>query len=330
MKPKKLRCIVFGTGSIGKRLIKNLRAILGDKIDIIAYKTSDRDSKILENELGVRLFYDLDEAFAEKPDFAIIANPTSMHVEYAIKAAEHGCDLFMEKPVSDRMKGIEKLENIVKKKKLITFVAYCLRFSEPFMEIKKILDSKKFGKVISAEVHVGANLAERHKDWDYRQSYSARRELGGGVLLDLSHEIDYARWFFGELELKEASVSKESDFEMDVEDTADLKTVAEKGGAEIDIHIDWIESPARRYCRIMCEKGEISWDKDSNKVIVKPNTGRKQEIDNSDEDYDDKFKNELCHFIDCVKKRKQTMIPLEDGIKTLQLVINAKKMAGWK
>ena len=329
IKSKKMRCIVFGTGSIGKRLIRNLRAILGDRIDIIAYKTTDRDADILENELGANLFYDLDEAFAQKPDFAIISNPTSMHIEYAIKAAEHCCDLFIEKPVSDSMKDIEKLEKIVKKKKLITFVAYCLRFSEPFMEVKRILDSKRLGKVISAEVHVGANLAERHNDWDYRRSYSARKELGGGVLLDLSHEIDYARWFFGELELKKASVSKESDFEMDVEDTADLKTTSEQG-AEINIHIDWVESPARRYCRIICKKGEISWDKDSNKVIVRQKQGRKQEIDNSKEDYDDKFRNELGHFIDCIKKRKQTMIPLEDGIKTLQLVINAKKMAGWK
>lgn len=326
---KKLKCIIFGTGSIGKRLIRNLRAILGDRIDIIAYKTTDKDADILENELGVRLFYDIDEAFAEKPDFAIISNPTSMHAEFAIKAAEHCCDLFIEKPVSDSMKDIDKLQKIVKKKKLITFVAYCLRFSKPFMEIKKILDSKKLGKVISAEIHCGSYLPDWHPEEDYRKSCSAKKALGGGVLLDLSHEIDYAEWLFGNLKVSRAKVRKTSGLEIETEDTADIRTVSDKG-AKVNIHVDYIERPAKRFCWINCGKGELYWDNHKNSIeITDRKTGRKKSIDVK-EDWSIMYKREIEHFLDCIKKKKQTMIRLENGIKTLQIVIKAKKIAGWK
>ena len=317
-----MKCIIFGTGSIGKRHIKNLIKILGGSIDIIAYKTTKEDIEILE-ELGVRPFYNIKDAFAEKPDFAIIANPTSMHVEYSMKAAEHGCDLFIEKPVSDSMKGIEKLRQVVKKKNLITFVPYVLRFSKPLMEIKKVIDSRRMGKVLSAEVHVGSNLAERHKDWDYRTSYAANKSLGGGVSLDMSHEVDYARWLFGELEIEDAFVGKKSDLDMDADDTCDIKAKT-KDGAKINIHMDYIESPPRRYCRIECEKGPIIWDRDSSKVKA-----GKETIDVS-EDYNEMFMREMEHFLGCVKNRKETLIPLEDGIRTLQLVLKAREISGWK
>ncbi|MFC1801736.1 Gfo/Idh/MocA family protein [Nanoarchaeota archaeon] len=329
MVPKKLTCIVIGIGSIGKRHIRNLRDILGDDINIVAYKISRKGVGILEKELGIKVFFDIDEAFAQKPDFAVIANPTSLHVEYAIKAAEYGCHLFIEKPISDRMNNIEKLRELVKKRKLITFIPYCLRFSRPILEMKKIMDAGKLGDAISVEVHVGTYLPDWHPKEDYRQRYSAKKALGGGVLLDLSHEIDYARWLFGELRIISAFVGKKSSLEIETEDTADI-TAESDNGVKVKLHLNYIEKPPKRFCKIVCENGEIYWDNNTKKIEITDNKTRKKEVIDVEEDDNSMYIREMEHFLGCIKNKNETMIPLDDGINTLSFILGAKEIsANW-
>ena len=126
-KMKKYTCLFFGSGSIGKRHMGNLREVLKDGVEIIAYRHIKKQDPEL-GALGVKQVFNLEEAFAYNPEIAFITNPTALHMKYAILSVKRGCNIFMEKPLSNNLNGFEELEKEVRKRRLFFFIAYNLRF----------------------------------------------------------------------------------------------------------------------------------------------------------------------------------------------------------
>tara|TARA_B110000263_G_scaffold92167_1_gene80561 strand:+ start:1452 stop:2447 length:996 start_codon:yes stop_codon:yes gene_type:complete len=317
--------LIIGFGSIGRRHLENLLQLKNVKLIIYTKRTDLNSFK----EQGVKISNSLTECLNENPDIGFITNETSLHVPIAIKLAQNGLDLFIEKPLSNSSKDIKKLYSIVKKKKLITQMGCNLRFHPCIKKIKKLIEQKKIGRIISAQVQNSSYLPDQHRWEDYRKSYAARNELGGGVTLTLIHEIDYMYWFFQEVENVVSISGKMSDLDVTAEDyTASLLKFKNKVVGEL--HLDYFQRPDFRSCKIRGTKGEIYWNSVNNSVSVynikkneweiKFETGFANNIDTYSS-----YLEEIKHFLRCVKDRKETINNLEQGIATLKIALAIKK-----
>ena len=243
-----MKALIIGLGGIGQRHARNLRTILGDRLELIAWRqrrlthvvtqTLQADhQKDVEQELGIRAFSDLNAALAEKPAAAFVCNPSNMHLRVAKSCAEAGCDLFLEKPLSDSLDGIDELSDAVEKNGRIAMVGYQLRFHPAIQKLASVLESGQLGRILAVRASVGEYLPNWHPYEDYRQTYAARAELGGGVVLTLIHEFDYLYSLFGMPTRLFAAGGHLSHLEINVEDTASILMECSREGRTLPVHL---------------------------------------------------------------------------------------------
>ena len=320
-----IKVLIVGYGSIGRRHLENFLQLKNVKL-IVYTKRTDLGSL---KEQGVKISNSLTECLKENPDIGVITNETSLHLPITIKLAQNGLDLFIEKPLSNSLKDVEKLRAIVKKKKLITQMGCHLRFHPCIKKIKSLIEQKKIGKILSAQVQSCSYLPDYHRWEDYRRSYAARKELGGGVILTQIHEIDYMYWFFQEVENVISMSGKLSDLNVTVEDYA-ASLLKFKNKVVGEIHLDYFQRPDFKSCKIRGTKGEIYWDSDNNCVNIY-NMNKKRWETKFDSDFSNNldtyssYVEELKHFLKCVKHRKETINDLEQGVTTLKIALAIKK-----
>ena len=228
-----MKFLMVGLGSIGQRHLRNLRTLLGPSPEVLAYRvrklsqvltdqmTIESDTG-LEEKYGVRVFSDLEKALREQPDAALICNPNSLHIPVAVAAAEAGCHLFIEKPLSHNLDGVDELLRIVKDRNVAGLVAFQLRFHPLVRKLRDLIQQGAIGHVISVRAEMGEYMPGWHPYEDYRQAYAARREQGGGSLFAQIHEIDYLYWLFGVPRRLVAMGGHMSSLEIDVEDIASV------------------------------------------------------------------------------------------------------------
>ena len=318
--------LIVGYGSIGKKHLENFLQF--KDIQLTVY-TKRNDLQLLRKN-GIKISDSLTECLKENPDVGVITNETSLHIPIAIKLAKEGLDLFLEKPLSNSLKDVEKLRAIVKKKKLITQMGCNLRFHPCIKKIKSLIEHQKIGRIISAQVQNYSYLPDSHRWEDYRKSYAARKDLGGGVILtNAIHEIDYLYWFFQEVENVISISGKFSDLDIKVEDyVSGLLKFKNKIIGEL--HMDYFQRPDFRSCKIRGTKGEIYWNSDDNCVNIYNINKKKWEtkFDNGfshNLDTYSSYVEELKHFLKCVKHRKETINDLEQGVRTLKIALAIKK-----
>jgi len=320
-----IKVLIVGYGSIGKRHLENFLQL--KDIQLIVY-TKRNDLQLLKKK-GIKVSNSLTECLKENPDIGVIANETSLHIPIAIKLAKEGLDLFLEKPLSNSLKDVKKLYAIVKKKKLITQMGCNLRFHPCIMKIKSLIEQQKIGKIISAQVQNCSYLPDFHRWEDYKKSYAARKDLGGGVILTQIHEIDYMYWFFQEVENIVSISGKFSELDVTAEDYVS-SLLKFKNKIIGELHLDYFQRPSFRSCKIRGTKGEIYWDSDDNCVDVYNMNKKRWEIKFNDGfpydlDIRSSYVEELKHFLKCVKHRKETINNLEQGIETLKIALAIKK-----
>ena len=249
-----------------------------------------------------------------------------MHVKTAMKLANAGVNLFIEKPLSNSMTGVSRLLEIIDKKKIITLMGCVLRFHPCIIKIKKIISNNEIGRVISVHVENGSFLPDWHPYEDYRKSYAARQDLGGGVVLTNIHEIDYLHWFFGDISEVFSITGKYSNFNLNVDDLS-LMLLKFKKGVVGEVHLDFFQRPNIRSCKIIGTKGTIHWDIKTNIVRVYDTKRKKWVAKLKLQNYDDNkmYVNEMSHFIECVKKNRNTINNIKEGIKILEIALAIKK-----
>lgn len=308
-----MNALVVGCGSIGKRHINNL-VKLNNIESVFVYTKNENCLKELDNDSKIRTINNLSDI---KPDFAIIANETHKHINTAISLAERGINLFIEKPLSHSLKKTDTLSKIVKEKGLKVFVAYNLRFLKAMGYIKEQILKKAVGDLYFARIEVGQYLPQWRPDKDYRDSYSASREKGGGAALDLSHEIDYMMYLFGDPINWKVVKAKVSDLEIDSEDIFEGIYLYDNNFI-CNVHMDYLQLNKKREIRIVGSKGEIICDFIKNEITV--NNKNSVINDKSMFDINTTYADELIHFIESVKKDTEPSITLEDGVKVLRLL----------
>jgi len=318
--------LVVGCGSIGKRHIRNLKA-LGIQ-DIIAHDLKRERCQEVEQEFGLKCYADLEEALAGKPDVALICTPTSRHIPAALSAAQWGCHLFIEKPLSHSLDSVDELLAIVAKKGLVTLVGCNMRFHPGIVKMKELLEKQSIGKILSARVQAGQYLPDWHPWEDYRQGYSANISLGGGVLLDGIHEIDYITWFLGKVSQVFCFAGKLSSLEIDTEDTVEILMWL-KSGAIAEVHLDYVQHPYGRSCQLIGEKGTILWDFNDKQVKLYSARTKEWQVFDQPPNYDTNqmYLDEMRHFIQCLEGKARPVQDAKQGKALLEIVLAAKESA---
>lgn len=320
-----MKFLIAGLGSIGRRHLRNL-VELGER-DIILYRTHQAtlpDADLAEFPVVT----DLDEALAQNPDAVIISNPTALHMKVAIPSAQKGCALFLEKPLSVAYKEIVPLQEILKKTGKPVLVGFQFRFHPAFQQIASWIQNGLIGRVVSANVLWGEYLPAWHPWEDYRKSYSARKDLGGGVLLTLCHPIDYMRWLLGEVASVSAFVEKISDLELEVEDLVEM-TMQHEHGAVSHIHLDYFTRPKRHTLEISGSSGTIVWDETSNEVKLYQAEEERWLSYKPPLEFERNtlFLSEMSHFLDILKNNKEPVCSFEDGARIQQIIAAAYRSA---
>jgi predicted dehydrogenase len=313
-----MKFLIAGLGSIGRRHLRNLVALGQD--DIVLYRT--HHSTLPDEELGAfPVEADLAGALKDHPDAVIISNPTALHLSVALPAARMGCHLLMEKPVAEKIdQGVVDLMATVDSMAVRTLVGFQFRFHPVLVEIKEILTTNQMGRPLSFRVHWGEYLPGWHPWEDYRQSYAARKDLGGGVVNTLSHPLDYVRWLFGEVKSVTAVTKKVSDLEIDVEDVAEILLEFEDGLVG-SIHLDYFQRPPAHWIEINCQKGQIRWENESGAGrIFRIDSGSPQIIHPPQGfERNDLFLDELRHFLLLLNGKTESRCSLADGVAALKL-----------
>jgi len=320
-----MKFLIAGLGSIGRRHLRNLRA-LGQE-DIILYRT--HQATLPDAELGdLPTFTELSLALAEKPDGVIVANPTALHLEVATSAAKAGAALLIEKPISDGLAGLGELRSALAQSGKPAMVGFHFRFHPVLNQLKTLIESSQLGKPLSAHAHWGEYLPGWHPWEDYRRSYAARADLGGGVVNTLSHPLDYLRWLLGEVESVSAWTGKLSELEMDVEDHADI-LLRFAAGEVASVHLDYYQRPPSHTLEITCEDGRICWDNATGEaqvfhaqsgaanLLVPPEGFERNQM----------FLDEMATFVRLCQGETLPHCTLADGIRAQELVLAIKQSA---
>ncbi len=333
-----MKALFIGLGSIGQRHLNNFKNIIGAKAEILVYRETDRNVLIkngictpclsLQRHYGFDQVGSLDDGLKEKPDVVFITNPSSKHLDVALKAARHGCNLFIEKPLSHTLHGVDLLAQIVNSKGLVVTVGYQTRFHPCYKFVTQILSEKKYGDVVSASFEWGTYLPNHHPYEDYRKGYAAKKSMGGGVILGLSHEIDMICSIWGQPEELFVVGGKLSSLEMDAEDTVSVLMGFNRRTLvfPVTLFLSYAQVKEARKFRIQLEDALILSDLSNNRVRL---FGNKEEIitqkDFPDLKRNDLFMEEMREFISAVKNKRQSSISLYDGIETLKLAMRIKE-----
>lgn len=320
-----LSFLIAGLGSIGQRHLSNLVA-LGVR-DISLYRTGL--STLPNKELDAYpVFGDLEEALDRRPAAVVVANPTSSHLPVMLAAVRAGVHVLVEKPVAHSLEGLDELCLEVSSNAVVVLVGYQFRYHPSLRAIRTWLSDGRIGGIIAAHAHWGEYLPGWHPWEDYRRGYAARSDLGGGVLLTLSHPIDYLRWLLGEVVAVGAVCDRLSKLEVATEDTA-LLTVRFGRGAVGSIHLNYVQRPPEHTLKIIGERGTIAWnqaDQAARLFTMDPET---EDLFRPPEGFsrDTLFRDEMKHFLECITEGCTPQCTLEDGIAALRITEAAKRSA---
>lgn len=319
-----MKFLIAGFGSIGRRHFRNLKA-LGEK-DILLYRTgrSQLDDAELAGHVVER---DLAAALAHKPDAVIVANPTALHLDVAIPAAQAGCHILLEKPISHSLAGVDELAAVAKASGSRILVGFQFRFHPGLQQAAQIIQSGALGAPLSARAHWGEYLPNWHPYEDFRGSYAARADLGGGVVLTLCHPFDYLRWLLGEVNSVWGSLGRSSELAIEVESQAEVG-LEFSNGALASVHLDYLQRPGGHWLQIVCANGTLHWDAASGALVQRSADGSEREYPPpSGFERNELFLEQTRHFVDVVSGAAQPSCTLADGQRALQIALAVHQSA---
>jgi predicted dehydrogenase len=299
---KNKKIIIIGFGSIGQRHYRNLRN--SGFVDVWIFdadktKTSSKNLKVLL-KLNIKNLKQFDVAF--------ICSPSNLHIKQALLAARAGCHLFIEKPLSHNLKGINELSKICRQKKLVNIIACNMRFNPCLKFVKEYLVKKKLGKIYSIHLETGYYLPFWRPKQDYRQSYSAKKSTGGGIIIDGGiHNFDLLFWLNNFSGVRKATLiyNKASNLEIGAEDNfiASFEFLNKVLGL---IKGDYLQQPYSWTLKIVGEKGNLEWDFKKSSVFLATDKEIKKMFEIENYNANQMYEEEIKYFLECVENKKTT------------------------
>jgi len=249
--------LVIGGGSIGERHIGNLLTL--GYTNIVVLRSRNLPFRTVDAS-KVTIVTDWESALALKPIAAFICTPTSLHISQAIMCAENGISILAEKPLSHNGEGIDELIAICKETGVYVQVGYMMRYHPHAEIIKKWIQDQTWGKLVSFSTHWGEHLPDWHPWEDYRESYAARKELGGGAALTLSHDLDLVLWMIESTLVSHHLIQNfASGLEVNVDSAADF-LLGFENGVTGHVHLNFFQKVPRREYRFEFTEASVCFD----------------------------------------------------------------------
>jgi predicted dehydrogenase len=321
--------LICSLGSIGQRHLQNLRTLQPQaRIGVLRRPGSAEDlpagcDVVLTSIKEVREF---------DPFAAIVAGPATLHGTVACELAAMGVHLLVEKPLAHDLASGRRIVAAAERAGITLMVGYNLRFAPTFLTAKKLIERGAIGRVLSARAEVGQYLPSWRPQQDYRQSVSSRPELGGGVLLELSHEIDLMLWLFGRPDTVYATIGRYSDLEIAVEDLAEIVIEYEEPSLIVSIHLDFLQQPAARSGKFIGTNGTLLWDAIADRIECSAPQAQTLAAlpSTSGGDGNAMYLNELEHFLSCARSGTTPSIDGAAGLEVLEVIEAARRSARGK
>ena len=330
---------MIGLGAVGQRHLRNLSKLLGDDLQVSAYRVRRLPRVVteslqiephvnVEQQYQIKAFEDLDRALDDKPNLALICNPSSLHMSVALRVARAACNLFLQKPRPHNFDGVEELIGEVEKRRLVGLVGYQLRYHPCIKRLKVLVRDGAVGRVIAVRMEAGEYLPDWHTYEDYRQTYAARRELGGGVVLTQIHDMDLVYSLFGLPERLFALGGRLTRLEIDVEDTASILMQCRIDGQILPIHLqqDYIQRPPSRRYEFIGDSGKIQVDLRAPSLTAYDRNGQLlEQTVFTDFKRNQLFLDQTAHLLACCRGEQAPNVPIRDGAQSLRMALAAKE-----
>ena len=312
------RTLVVGTGSIGLRHLRNLKARLPEH-ELLCMPASGRG--VVAAEVGAdRVVADIADALSGGLFLAIVASPAPLHLTHTVALVRAGVPVLVEKPLSHSLAEARVHETLLAGSAKRIQVAYNLRYLRSAAVMKQLIDASIVGRVHHVLADVGQYLPSWRPGTDYRRNVSARKELGGGVLRELSHEFDYLRWLFGDFDQVFASVRRSGALDIDVEDGIDA--LFTRDSSTMTVHMDFLQQAVSRQCKVIGETGTLIWDVARNTVTRLDGGGVPPQVlfDGQADDRNAMYTAQLDDFIGVAEGRRTPEVTVVDALKTLEWI----------
>ncbi|MFC1828416.1 Gfo/Idh/MocA family protein [Thermodesulfobacteriota bacterium] len=312
-----MRFLVCGLGSIGARHLEILKT-LGNH-EVCSYSTGK--ATISLNIQPDKVFFDLDSALIERFDAALVTNPTALHIPVALEIARQGIPLFIEKPVSHSLDGIDELL-LLCKDKIPVLIGTNMIYHPAIRKMKQLLQEEAIGRIICVRAQFGTYLPDWHPWEDYRKSYASLPDMGGGVVRTSIHELCYLTDFFGDVDEVQAMEIKRDVLDIEAEEGCEI-LLRHSNGIVSNIHLNFFQRPPNRYCEIIGTKGSLYWyfwsrdlevRKENGVTFIRLGTGPLELLNES-------FELQMKHFLAVIKREAIPQSDLEKGVADLQIAI---------
>lgn len=316
---QKFSVAIIGGGSIGSRHARNLIALGQPQVRLIEPHPAQAN---LLREQGFEVHAELDAAFAPEVDAVLICSPTIFHLEQTRAAIQHGKHVFIEKPIAHTLEGVDEVVEMAQKTGVVTLVGFNMRFRDGFQRAKAMLEAGQIGKPLAARAHASYYLPHYHPDKDYRQRYQAQRRLGGGVVLDDIHEIDYLMELFGKVKEVFAYVGHLSELEIDTEDYAAIMFKHESG-VITQLQLDFLQRVYRRNLEITGSQATLTLDHNTGEIRLYGPEAHHYRVypQKMGVELNQMYLDEMQHFLDCLAGRAAPIADLSRGREVLRVAI---------
>ncbi|WP_147818827.1 Gfo/Idh/MocA family protein [Salidesulfovibrio onnuriiensis] len=335
-----MKALFLGLGGVGQRHLRNLLSVMPDA-QLGAVRHTDRAFEIgfdlqpdysvdIMEKYGIARFSSLEEGVAWQPDCAIIASPTSAHMDQTTALVRAGVPVFLEKPVSADSEGLDELLALMEEKHTPVMVGYMFRFHPGVQRFMDLVEEQAAGRMHSMHVQLNSYMPSWHSYEKYNEFYAGRKDLGGGAVLSEIHELDLVAAMFGRPEKVFASGGKLSSLDMDVEDTVCSLMEYRLDGRPfpVTLQMSFVQRPPVRTITIHAENGFVRWDGMRSLVTVEHVEQGTRKEDFSSFDRNEMFVEEIRHFVDCVRSGAEPKTNLSRVVEGHRLALEIRNCVG--
>ncbi len=320
-----MNILLIGSGSIGKRHATNLLEQIADaKFYILKHQ---RQSDPFAESISAEIIHSWNDV-PSNIDLAILANPSACHANHIEKIIENRIPAYLEKPLVTTRADLNRIRSVLSNDdyQQPTMMGCNLRYLPSIQKIKASLERGDIGQCCRALFEVGQYLPLWREGQDYRASYSANPDLGGGVIFDLSHELDLTRFILGDLEVMSSQTGHLSHLEIKSEDTAVIH-LARPQGPFVSVHLDYVSRVTTRNIKLVGDQGTLIWDLPKQKLILEKPNETIVLAENAEEfNVKHTYKTAMNELLQCIRDGTQTSQSIHEGMRTTELLLQCKGM----
>jgi len=315
-----MKVIVIGAGSIGERHIRAFRRINGIAVSLVEPRP-ERAQQIAARYGCESSYGSIEAAPLGSFDAAVIATPANSHLPIGIACASRGLHLLIEKPLAASIEGIEKLIALCESKRLVAAVGYTLRFDPTIVKLRKLVQCGLAGPLISLRSVCTHYLPNSRPD--YKEAYYRVPNAAAGVILDLSHELNYLEWIFGDLTVEACRRARVPDLNIADEAVADI-WLRRSDGPLAQIHLHAADKHLSRECYVVGTEASLTANILTGEILVEGGRRAGEQIKCASE-RDETHLDEARDFIDAIREKRSPRCTIEEALRTLQVSLEAMK-----